>query len=275
MPAPRKEISRPASMLRAASSPRWATSSGSERAGSRSSGRPSRTPGGICSKRSSIESTPIVSSICSRSCSVSDRKLTRPSPALLLVEELLVGVRLEQPVGLRRVREADPDEPAFAVGILVHGLGRFDDLLVDLDHLARERRNQVGDGLDRLDLAVGRILRDRRPRFGWLEMDEFAERVLREPGDPERRLVAVDPRPVVLGVVLQLVGIGLSWRHSGLPPACRSAFSPRVPAWASRARRWSARFPARRARRGRTPCPCRRRASAGGVPPSPPPPPPV
>ena len=40
------------------------------------------------------------------------------------------------------------------------------------------------------------------PCVGRLVVDELAERVLREPGDAERRLVALDPRPVVLGVVL-------------------------------------------------------------------------
>ena len=44
----------------------------------------------------------------------------------------------------------------------------------------------VRDGLDRLDLAVGRVLRDGRADLGRLEVDELAERVLREPGDAER-----------------------------------------------------------------------------------------
>ena len=48
-------------------------------------------------------------------------------------------------------------------------------------------------------------LRDLGALLGRLEVDELAERVLREPGDAERRLVALDARPVVLGVVLQLV----------------------------------------------------------------------
>src|ERR671936_27044 len=135
MPAPRKEISRVVSTFRAASSLRWATSSGSESAGSSSSARPSRTPIGICSKRSSTESTPIVASICSRSCSVSDRKLTWRAPLLLLFDELLVGVGVEKRVRLAGIGETDPDEPPFAVGIFVHGLRCLDDLLVDLEHL--------------------------------------------------------------------------------------------------------------------------------------------
>ena len=44
-------------------------------------------------------------------------------------------------------------------------------------------------------------------------MDELAERVLGEPGDAERCLVALDAGPVVLGVVLQFVRIALGSRH--------------------------------------------------------------
>src|SRR6266487_3042095 len=223
MPAPRNETSRPLSTFRAASSLRWATSSGSESARSSSSGRPRRTPEGICSKSSSIDSTPIVSSICSRSCSVSDRKLMRLRPSLLLFEDLLVGGNAEQGVGLAGVGEPDPNEPALTIGILVDGLRSLDDLLVDLDHLAGERRDHVGDRLDRLDLAVGLVLADGGTRLRWLEMDELAQRVLGKPRDPEDRLPAFDSGPVVLRVVLELVGVGLNRRHSGSPPSCRSA----------------------------------------------------
>ena len=42
---------------------------------------------------------------------------------------------------------------------------------------------------------------------GRVEEDDLAELVLGVPGDPERGGVAVDPRPVVLGVVLQVVRV--------------------------------------------------------------------
>src|SRR5262245_52570209 len=61
----------------------------------------------------------------------------------------------------------------------------------------------------RSDLAVGAPLRHVRTLLGWLEVDELAERVLCEPGDAEGRLVAVDPRPVVVGVVAKVVRIAL------------------------------------------------------------------
>ena len=105
----------------------------------------------------------------------------------LLGDEALVG--RQRPSGRPTsagVAQADADEPALAVRILVHGLRLVDDLLVDLEHLARERRDQVRDRLHRLDLAVGRALRDLGALLGRLEVDELAERVLREPGDAER-----------------------------------------------------------------------------------------
>ena len=114
-------------------------------------------------------------------------------------DELLVRLDVEQRVDLGGVGETDPDEPALAVGVLVHGLGRVDDLLVHLEDLARERRDHVRDGLDRLDLAVRGVLRRRTAVGRRLEVDELAESVLREPGHAESRLVALDSRPVVLG----------------------------------------------------------------------------
>src|SRR3954465_12758548 len=222
MPAPRKETSRPVSTFRAASSARGATSSGSDRGGSRSSGRPRRTPFGICSKSSSTESTPIVASICWRSASVSERKLMSFRGGLLVFEQLPVRGGVQKGFGLGRVAQPDLDQPALAVRILVDGLGRFHDLLVDLDHLAGNRRDHFRDGFDGLDLAVARILRDRRTLLRRLVVDELAERVLSEPRDPESCLVPLDAHPVVFLVVLELVGVALSRRHSGIPPSCRS-----------------------------------------------------
>src|SRR5581483_8788518 len=148
-------------------------------------------------KSSSTDATPTVASISSWSESVSARNGCAFVTGLLARENLLVGLDVEQAVGLVRLRQPDPDQPARAVGVLVHGLGRVDDLLVDLEHLARERRDHIGDGLDRLDLAVRLVLRHRRPGLGRLEVDELAERVGGEPGDAEHGLVALEPGPVV------------------------------------------------------------------------------
>ena len=91
--------------------------------------------------------------------------------------------------------------------------GAFDHGLVDGDDLAGERCDQVGDRLHGLDLAVRLVLRDLRALLGRLEVDEVAERVGGEPRDPERRLVALDARPVVLGVVAQVGGVALLGGH--------------------------------------------------------------
>ena len=84
---------------------------------------------------------------------------------------------------------------------------------IDLDDLARQRSDHVGDGLDGLDLGVGLALAHGAAHGRELEEDDLAERVLRVPGDAERRFLGggVDPRPVVLGVVEQVL------RIAGLP----------------------------------------------------------
>src|SRR3954469_23606188 len=178
MPAPRNDSSFVVSTLRAASCSRCATTSGSDSAGGTARSPRKWTPSGMSRNSSSIDSTPIVSSIASRSARVSERKWDTGSG---LREQLLVGAGVEERVDLRRVREPDADEPALAVGVVVDRLGRVDDLLVDLEHLAGERRDHVRDGLDRLDLAVGRVPGDLLALLRRLEVDELAERVLREP----------------------------------------------------------------------------------------------
>src|SRR5687768_14575202 len=194
MPPPRNESSFVVSTFRAASSSRWRTSSGSESAGSSRRAPSKRTPAGMSRKSSSTDSTPIAASIASRSASVSESWLK-----LEILEVLLVRLDVEERLDLRGVRQADAHEPAGAVRILVHRLRCVHDLLIDLEDHAGERRDHVGDGLHRLDLAIGGLLRGGRAVGGRLEMDELAERVLREPRDAEDGLVAFDSGPVVLG----------------------------------------------------------------------------
>src|SRR5680860_560827 len=80
----------------------------------------------------------------------------------LVGEQLLVGLDVEQGLDLARVRELDANHPAGAVGL---------------------------------------VLAARRPDLGRREEDDLAQGLLCEPGHSERRLIAVDARPVVLGVV--------------------------------------------------------------------------
>src|SRR5579862_10002163 len=96
---------------------------------------------------SSTDDTPTAASISSRSESVSAMNGCACVTALLVCQDLLVRLDVEQAVRFGRVRQPHADQPAGAVRILVHGLGRIGHLLVHLEHLARERSDQVGDGL--------------------------------------------------------------------------------------------------------------------------------
>src|SRR5947199_2611330 len=148
------------------------------------------------------DETTIAASIASRTASVSDRY-----PTLLLGDVGAVRLYIHETVDLRRIGHADADEPAVAVRVLVHGLRLVDRLLIHVEHLSGERRDDVRDRLHRLDLPVGLVLGEVRSCLGRLEVDELAERVLREPGDSEDGLVALAPGPVVLGVVLPVGGV--------------------------------------------------------------------
>jgi hypothetical protein len=91
---------------------------------------------------------------------------------------------------------------------VVDVLRRLAEPVVHGHDLARQRREHVGDGLHGLDLRVHLVLRDLRAHLGRVEEDDLSERVLGVPRDAEGGLVALDAGPVVLGVVLQVVGIG-------------------------------------------------------------------
>ena len=71
---------------------------------------------------------------------------------------------------------------------------------------ARRRRTRPSRTRPR---RTSRPSRSCAPTCGRLVVDELAEGVLRVPGDAEHGLVALHPRPVVLGVVAEIVRIGL------------------------------------------------------------------
>src|SRR3984957_6456798 len=130
MPAPTNDSSSSVLTLRAASARSSAYTSCSECPASRSSPRASRSACGMSANRSSIERTPIASSISRRSASVT---------AVYSVKRRLVGGGVHQRLGLSRVRQADLDQPALAVGVVVDLLGAVGKRLVDLDDLTRQR----------------------------------------------------------------------------------------------------------------------------------------
>ena len=118
--------------------------------------------------------------------------------------------------------------------------------------LARQRREHVGDRLHRLDLGVRLVLGDLRADVRRVEEHDLAERILRVPGDPEGGGVPVNPCPVVLGVVLQVVriaGVG----HVVTLPFCREACARSRRDGPGRARRSRSACPRRHARWKRTP----------------------
>ena len=60
-----------------------------------------------------------------------------------LGEICLVRVRVEERLQLARISHADPDQPPVPIRVRVDGLRLVDDLLIDLEALAGERRDQV------------------------------------------------------------------------------------------------------------------------------------
>ena len=57
-------------------------------------------------------------------------------------------------------------------------LGRVDDLFVDLDDRSTQRRIDIGDGLHRLDLGVGRPRGDVRAYLGEFDEHDVTECLL-------------------------------------------------------------------------------------------------
>ena len=64
----------------------------------------------------------------------------------------------------------------------------------DLDHLARDRRVELGDRLHRLDGAEALARLELAPDLGQLHEDHVAELLLRVVGDADRAAVALDAR---------------------------------------------------------------------------------
>ena len=233
-------------------------SSCSESAGSRSSARSKRTPAGMSRNSSSIDATPIV---CEHLLAVvvgeGEKRvasLLGQRPACTPQRRAARRPRTGPRGGCGRAsrRRTDPRSPSRArrpTAWLTSSTSP--------DSGAITSETALTDSTSPYDESFATCA----PCVGRLEVDELAERVLREPGDPEHCLVAFDPRPVVLAVVLQVLGIRLRGSHSALPRVDRLLHDARARA-ASRGRRSSAPCPARPARSARSPCRCRRRASA-------------
>ena len=81
------------------------------------------------------------------------------------------------------VRHLDLDQPSLGVGVFGQDLDVARDRLVDLDHLATDRRVEVADRLDALDLAERLPLRQGGSDLGQVDHDQVGELVDSELGD--------------------------------------------------------------------------------------------
>src|SRR5436305_126266 len=227
-PMPRKErktLFFPAMRRRAASS--------SCSPSSRSSGSPARWSGvsrridaGTVSRTSSAsEPAPIVSSIWRTSFSDEPRwRRTKVSVGLRTappvsplrspmaaapaapgeplsfstLHVLLVLLGLHHDFQIVRGGEPDLEQPALAVGTLVEELGIVHHGVVDLDDLARDGREHLGHGLDRLDRAELVIGVEHLADLRQLHEHHLAQLLLRELGDPEHAEIVLDAKPLVL-----------------------------------------------------------------------------
>src|SRR5581483_3629688 len=105
----------------------------------------------------------------------------------------LVGGFIHQPAELASVGDLHLEEPGLAgsVGIDKRGLG--------LEHLVRDRRIDVGGGLDRFDHRCGFGLLQVAADLGQLDKHDITELRLGIIGDPDGCDIALDAEPFVIG----------------------------------------------------------------------------
>src|SRR6266545_3659959 len=116
---------------------------------------------------------------------------------LFLAQVLGVPIGGHELAGLLIGRELDLDEPAVAVWVVVDDPGLGDRRLVDLDHLPRDRREELRDRLDRLDGAELILGIEDVAHFRKLQINDLAQLFLSMVRDPDRAGLAVDPDPLV------------------------------------------------------------------------------
>src|SRR5512138_1840560 len=94
---------------------------------------------------------------------------------LLLLDERAVGLRVHERLELLRIGRLDDDHPALLVRIVVDRLGRVAERIVHLDDLAGHRREELRDGLRRLDDAERLALLHGVAHVRHLDVDHVAE----------------------------------------------------------------------------------------------------
>src|SRR5207302_3368555 len=86
--------------------------------------------------------------------------------------ELSVLLRIEQLIEVRGILDPELDHPTVAIGLAVHERRVAIERRVHFGDRARERREQLGHGLHRLDRAEGVHAPKARPNLGQLDRSE-------------------------------------------------------------------------------------------------------
>jgi hypothetical protein len=101
---------------------------------------------------------------------------------------------------------------------LVHDFRRFLELGVALGDLAGDRRIDIGHGFRGFDLAERLSGGDLGSRPWKIDVNDVAERVLREMGDAHADGIAFAPSPLVFLRVLEIFRVHAHLRGNPCPP---------------------------------------------------------
>src|SRR6266576_136178 len=117
------------------------------------------------------------------------RRVVRPwvKTTKLLPDMLGVGVRLHQPIDLRRAAWPDLDHPARPIRIGVDQSRLLVEAFVDRHDLASDRREQLRHRFHGFDRAEHVVLAEFRSDFRQLDVNDVAELALRVVGDADLR----------------------------------------------------------------------------------------
>src|SRR5580658_656258 len=160
-------------------SPRCRSRVGSSRS-SICSGAARRSFWGMCENSAWTEGAPMTRSMRATSSSVWGMYLMLLPVFAKVVFVLLRGHQLVQ---LARRGHLDLDHPAFVVAVLVEDLRAVYQRVVDLGHLAADRRVDVRDRLDRFDRGDDLSLADGLALLGQVDLGDVAELLDCELGD--------------------------------------------------------------------------------------------
>src|SRR5262245_39919545 len=126
-------------------------------------------------------------------------------------------------VPLGRAGGVDHDHPPAPVGVLVDRIRRIRKLAVDLGHLARQGREEIGDCLDRLHDTKGLLRLDLGADFGQLHEHDVTQLLLGKRGDAD-----ADPGAFLLGPLEITRVLEVGWNVGDRGPSGWSVQSSRL-----------------------------------------------